>query len=151
MNNVNYIHNIIAAKNAGLILPIIMLIMFFFLAFACVGIMHYMKYTSISVTDESLIIKSIFYGKTIPLQKINTRGLRKLNLYSDWEYNVKTRANGIGLPNYFAGWMRLNNGAKALVFLTDRTSVALIPTDEYDILFSTDDYEGIKESLSKRR
>jgi hypothetical protein len=29
--------------------------------------------------------------------------------------------------------------------------VALIPTDDYDILFSTEDFNGIKEALKKRK
>jgi hypothetical protein len=109
-----------------------------------------MKNTSIIITDKNLTIKSLFYSKSIPLEKINVNGLRQLNLQNDKEYNPKIRSNGIGLPNYYVGWMKLNNGNKSLVYLTDRTNVALIPTDEYDILFSTDDFDEIKEKLNKK-
>jgi hypothetical protein len=47
------------------------------------------------------------------------------------------------------GWMKLNNGNKAWVYVTDKTNVALIPTNEYDILISTDDFTGITEALHK--
>jgi hypothetical protein len=74
-----------------------------------------MKNTPIIITNEKLTIKLLFYGKTISLDKINVNGLRQLNLHSDQEYNIKIRSNGIGLPNFYVGWMRLNNGNKSLV------------------------------------
>jgi len=150
MENINYVHNIIAPKFSGFVAPIILMVLFIALFLCCVGIVYYMKNTSIIIANESLTIESLFYGKAIPFEKINVRGLRQLNLYNDKEYDVKIRINGIGLPYYYVGWMKLNNGNKSLVYLTDRANVALIPTDEYDILFSTDDFDGIKDKLSKR-
>jgi hypothetical protein len=70
-------------------------------------------------------------------------------LNHDKDYNIKIRTNGIGLPNYHVGWMRLNNGNKALAYLTDKTNVVLIPTKDYDILISTEDFDGIKDALNE--
>jgi hypothetical protein len=150
VDNINYVHNIIAPKFNSFIVPIILMV--FSIAFfaCCIGIVYYMKNTSIIITDKYLAIKSLFYSKTIPLEKINVNGLKQLNLHNDKEYDPKIRVNGIGLPNYYVGWMKLNNGNKSLVYLSDRTNVALIPTDDYDILFSTDDFDGIKEKLNKK-
>jgi hypothetical protein len=36
-----------------------------------------------------------------------------------------------------------------LVYLTDKTNVVLIPTNEYDVLISADDFTGITEALNK--
>jgi hypothetical protein len=150
MENINYVHNIIAPKFYGYIMPIFFMILLMFLVLSCIGIIYYMKNTTIIITDKSLTIKTLFYGKTIPLDRINAAGVRNFNLLEDREYNIKIRINGIRLSNYSAGWMRLNNGNKALVYLTDKTNVALFPTDEYDILFSTDDFDRIKEILNKK-
>ena len=131
---------------------IIFLMILFIVLFICfIVLMYNMKNTSIIVTNENLTVKSLFYGQTIPLEKINVNGLQKLNLYNDQGYNIKSRSNGIGLPNYYVGWMILNNGNKAFVYLADRTNVVLIPTDEYDILISTDNFYGIEEMLNKRK
>ena len=146
MENIVYTHSIIAPKTGGFVLPAVILLL---LVFLLIGIMFSMRNTTITVTDKNLIIKSLFYGRTVPLEKINVNGLRLLNLNHDSEYNVKFRSNGIGLPGFYAGWMRLNNGNRSLVFLTDRTSVVLIPTAGYDILFSTNDFNGIKTQLNR--
>jgi hypothetical protein len=45
--------------------------------------------------------------------------------------------------------MILNNGNKALVYLTDKTNVVLIPTNDYDVLISTNDFAGIIKELNK--
>jgi hypothetical protein len=108
-----------------------------------------MKNTAISINNEYLTIKTIFYGKSIPISEINIDGVRRINLYENNEYNIKIRTNGIGLPNYHVGWMRLNNGNKALVYLTDRANVVLIPVKGYDILISLGDYNRIKDVFDK--
>ena len=47
------------------------------------------------------------------------------------------------MPGYNAGWFRLKNGSKALLALTDRSSVVYIPTTEdYSILLSVADPEA---------
>ena len=140
------VYNIIAPKLISYIAPILVMVLF---AVPLIGITYYMKNTSIIITKEFLTIKTLFYGKKIPIKKINVNELRKLNLYNSEGYNIKKRANGIRLPNYYAGWMTLNNGNKALVHITDKRNVLLIPTDEYDILFSTNDFDGIKKLLKE--
>jgi len=40
----------------------------------------------------------------------------------------KSRRMGTALPGYQAGWFRLRNGEKALLYLTDRTRAIYIPT-----------------------
>jgi hypothetical protein len=150
MENISYVHFIIAPKLNSFIVPVILIIVFIASIVCFIGIMYYMKNTSIVITDEYLKIKSFLYSRTVPLDKINVNGLRQLNLYDDQEYNIKIRTNGIAVPNYYAGWMKLNNGNKAFVHITDKTNVVLIPSDGYDILFSTDDFDGIKEMLNKR-
>jgi hypothetical protein len=47
---------------------------------------------------------------------------------------------GTGLPGYAAGWFKLRNGAKALLYVTDRSRVARIPTTEgYLVMVSVND------------
>jgi hypothetical protein len=145
----NYVHNIITPKFSGFIIPIILAFIFVFLSIACIGIIYSMKNTTINIGNGFLTVKSLFYGKSISLDEINVDGIKQLNLYNDKDYNVKIRTNGIGLPNYYTGWMKLNNGNKALVYLTARTNVVLIPTNNYDVLISFDDFDGAKAALNR--
>jgi hypothetical protein len=47
------------------------------------------------------------------------------------------RTVGTGLPGYRAGWFRLRNGEKALLYLTDTSRAVYIPTTAgYSVLLS---------------
>ena len=122
-----------------------------FVVITCIGLIFFTKKPSVNIDNGLLTIKSLFFGKTISIEDINIDGIRQLNLKNDNDYNIRIRTFGIGLPNYCVGWMRLNNGNKALVYLKDKQNVVLIPTKKYDILVSSDNYEGIKETLNKTR
>lgn len=144
------VHKIITPKFIGrtkyakLILIIVLVLIGFF-----TGIIYFSGKPSVDIGNGFFSIKSLFYGKSISIGEINVDGIKQLNLNNDRDYNIKFRTNGIGLPNYYVGWMELNNGNKALVYLTDKTNVVLIPTNDYDVLISTDDFTGITETLNK--
>ena len=147
MDSFYYVQNIITPKSNAFVIPVVILILFVVLFIGSIGIMYYMKNTKVIISNDYLTIKSIIYGRNIPFEKINVAGIKKINLLNDHDYNIKHKTNGIGFPNYYAGWMRLNNGDKAFVHLTDKTNVVLIPTEEYDILLSINDFDKIKEIL----
>jgi hypothetical protein len=50
------------------------------------------------------------------------------------------------LPQFKSGWFRLKDRERALVFITDKDSVVLIPTKDYLLLFSMD---NIDEFINK--
>jgi len=62
--------------------------------------------------------------------------IKTVNLNENREYHISLRKNGIGLPKFLSGWMKLSNGNKALVYLTDRNNVLVIPTKDYVLMFS---------------
>jgi hypothetical protein len=113
------------------------------------GIIRDMKNTAVRVDNGVMTIKALLYGKKVPIKEIDINGVRRLNLHEDKDYHVTIRTNGIGLPGYKAGWMKLKNGRKAFVHLTDNTRVVLLPTEKYDILLSIDDFEGLKAALAR--
>jgi hypothetical protein len=52
----------------------------------------------------------------------------------------KWRTMGTGLPGYQAGWFRLKNGEKALLYLSDRSRAVYVPTTAgYSLLLSPAD------------
>jgi hypothetical protein len=56
---------------------------------------------------------------------------------------------GTGLPGYRAGWFRLRNGEKALLYLTDANRAVYIPTTAgYGVLFSPVDPEAFLAALA---
>ncbi|MDR1126923.1 MAG: hypothetical protein LBL06_02220, partial [Treponema sp.] len=111
----NLIHKIITPRFIGRTkYAKLILITSFVLVGAFIGIVYSSKKPSVDIGNGVLTIKSLFYGKSIPIEEININSIRQLNLNNDKDYNIKIRTNGIGLPNYHVGWMILNNGNKAL-------------------------------------
>ena len=100
------------------------------------------RHATFTVTDDALRIHASFYGRTIPLSKIVTDGVKVIDLNIDSEYKPRTRTNGIGLPGYAEGWFRLADKEKALLFVTERSRVVYIPTtDNYSVLLSVREAE----------
>jgi hypothetical protein len=123
--------------SAPLIITIIFLVATMVLLIVLIfGLISSMKNTSLSLTDKELVIKTMFYGRSIPLENIVVDEIRAINLNEEPEYSISFRINGTGLPNAKLGWMRLKNGMKSLACVTDTENVALIPTKDYVILFS---------------
>ena len=66
------------------------------------------------------------------------------------EYKPKIRKNGIGLPGYKEGLFKLKNGEKALLYVTDSSKVAYIPTkDSYSVLLSTGQPRELFKSMNE--
>jgi hypothetical protein len=102
-----------------------------------VGIVYAMQHSSISLKDGNVVIRSFLYGRTIPIAAILTDEAGAININQNTDYAISMRTNGIGLPGFRSGWMKLKNGKKALVFLTDKENVLLLPTKDFVVLFST--------------
>lgn len=106
------------------------------------------KHTTFTLTDQGLRIGPGLYGRTIPKQNINTEGVRVIDLNLERDYQLKWKTNGAGLPGFSEGWFKLQNKEKALVFVTDRSSVVYIPTTgNYSVMLSVRDANEMVESI----
>jgi len=150
MDNILYFNTLIQPKEGigfiSILMIGIMLIIIIPLIILTFGIINSMKNTTINLSENELIIKSMFYGRKIPLENIIINGIKKINLEENTEYNISIRTNGISIPSFKSGWMRLKNGEKALTFITDKNNVVLIPTKDYLLLFSMN---NIDEFINK--
>ena len=122
---------------------------------ALIGLFVYIGYSSrhmvFAVSDDGLRISGGLYGRSIPGEQIAGDNVKVLNLNVDTEYKPKRRTNGIGLPGYQAGWFKLKNNEKALLFVTDQSRVVYVPTTEnYSVLLSVREAEEFAESLRRR-
>jgi hypothetical protein len=110
----------------------------------CVGLVAFIlsfglqgKKAVFSLTSRALVIRPGVYGRTIPREDIDIPNIRVINLDYDRNYQPRWRMNGAGLPGYSVGWFKLQNGEKALMFVTDRSNVVYIPTRKnYSVLLS---------------
>ncbi|MCL2381143.1 MAG: PH domain-containing protein [Treponema sp.] len=103
--------------------------------------------TSVTVDGDKLAIRSLLYGREVPLSSVNADGIRMIDFTEDRDYRIVLRTNGIGFLNIRIGWMRLRNGERALVFLTSRKNIVLIPTDDFLVMYNSSDVDNLLNAL----
>ena len=107
-----------------------------------------MRGARFDVSDQGLRLSGDFYGRTIPVSDLRGGAARRVDLETDSEFRPRWRTLGTGMPGYSAGWFRLRNGEKALLYLTDRTKAVYIPTRlDYSVLVSPDDPEAFLSAI----
>ena len=106
------------------------------------------RHASFTVNDQGLSISPGLYSRFIPKEDINAEGVKVINLNIETEYKPKWRTNGAGLHGFSAGWFKLQNKEKALLFVTDRSSVVYIPTNkDYSVLLSVREAEEFADLM----
>ncbi len=106
------------------------------------------RHVTCTVSPAGLRIQGDMYGRLIPLQSLLLEQATVSNLTTDKEHQAKWRTNGVGLPGYASGWFKLRNGEKGLLFVTDPTRVARIPTTEgYTVMLSVSEPAALIDAL----
>src|SRR5690349_7094179 len=87
------------------------------------GFFSYLTYACRNVTFEinssGLAIKGDLYARTIPANSVIAELAQVVNLNSTPKLAPKIRTNGTALPGYRVAWFTLQNGDKALLYVTD--------------------------------
>ncbi len=86
--------------------------------------------SSVMITGDALEFSVPVYSRSIPLDTIEPAGARVVNMRTDRDVRLGLRTNGLGSLGYSLGWFKLVGGGKALVALTDRSSVACLPLND---------------------
>jgi hypothetical protein len=103
------------------------------------------------VSPDGLRLRGDWYGRFVPREAMATDRARRVDLAHDADLRPTRRTFGTGLPGYQAGWFRLANGERALLYLTDRRKAVYVPTTEgYSLLLSPDDPESFLAALGAR-
>ncbi len=111
-----------------------------------------MQHVRFTVSNEGLRLQGDLYGRLIPLKSLKLEEAMVTNLNTDKDNQPKLRTMGTGLPGYAAGWFKLRNGEKALLFVTDRTHVARIPTTEgYTVMLSVSEPAALIDELKRQQ
>jgi hypothetical protein len=100
------------------------------------------------VSADGLRLVGDLYGRTIPARDLRGAGIRVVDLGSERELAPASRTMGTALPGYRAGWFRLRNGEKALLYVTDTHRVVYVPTRMgYAVLLSAADPDSLVAAL----
>jgi hypothetical protein len=100
------------------------------------------------IRADGLRLEGDLYGRLLPKAQLRVDLARRVDLTREEQLRPKWRRIGTALPGYQSGWVRLRNGEKALLYLTDRTRAVYIPTTAgYSVLLSPADPDGFLAQL----
>ena len=104
--------------------------------------------STFEIQPGGLKLSGDLYGRFIPRAELRVDAARRVDLVRDSTLRPTSRRLGTGLPGYQAGWFRLRNGDKALLYLTDRTRAVYVPTTAgYSLLLSPADPDAFLARL----
>lgn len=121
-----------------LLVPVILLLVgVLFLLFRTV---YGSQRAAVHLTRDTLSFHGDLYGRPLPLEAVRRDQARIISLADQPSLRPVGRRLGTGLPGYLSGWVNLQSGEKALVFLTTRDRVIYLPTTRgYSVLLSLRD------------
>ena len=129
------------------IVCLVLLIVFVALAFTAYSTQH----SRIEISEGNFNLVGDFWARSIPIQSLRLEDAAVLDLNKSPEYAPRRRTFGTGLPGYASGWFLLQNGEKALAYLTRREAVVYLPTSlGYSLLLSADRPEELIATLRSR-
>ena len=100
------------------------------------------------IRADGLRLSGDLYGRLVPTAQLRVDQARRVDFAREPELLPKWRRIGTGLPGYQAGWFRLRDGEKALLYLTDRRRAVYIPTTAgYCLLLSPLDPDAFLSQL----
>jgi hypothetical protein len=108
--------------------------------------------STFAVSPEGLRLRGDLYGRFIPAGHVRGGEARRVDFTVSPELQPRRRTMGTGMPGYQAGWFRLQNGDKALVYMTDSRRAVYVPTTEgYAVLVSPADPDAFVSAVSTLR
>ena len=104
--------------------------------------------STFTLSPAGLTIRGDLWGRTIPAAQLRGALARVVDLRAETALTPTRRTAGTGLPGYRSGWWRLENGEKALIYLTTTERVVHVPTTAgYSVLLSVTEPERFVAQL----
>lgn len=108
--------------------------------------------STFDVSAQGLRLRGDWYGRLIPASALKLDSARRVDFASEPKLTPSWRTMGTALPGYSAGWFKLRNGEKALLYLTDRSRAVYLPTTAgYSLLLSPEDPDGFLAAVRALR
>jgi len=102
------------------------------------------------VSPQGLRLRGDLYGRTIPLSQLQLDDARIVDLRLASPLTPVHRIRGTAMSGYRAGWFRLSDGTRALLYVTDPSHVVYIPTVQgYSLLLSVTNPDALLGSLRR--
>lgn len=109
------------------------------------------KTARFEVSPDGLRLRGDLYGRMVPASHLKLADARPVDVSADKQLAPVMRTAGTALPGYRSGWFRLRNGERALLYVTDQTRIAYVPTtDGYSMLLSVEDPAAFIAALHRQ-
>jgi len=103
------------------------------------------------LSDAGLDFRGDIYGGRVPWAALRVQEARVVDLSREADLRPRSRRWGTGLPGYAAGWFRLRNGERALLYVTAWSRVLYVPTSTgYVLLLSPEHPDEMLADLRHR-
>jgi hypothetical protein len=100
------------------------------------------------VSADGLRLRGDLYGRLIPASQLKGSSIARVDPSGTSDLAPVRRTMGTGMPGYRAGWFRLRNGEKALLYLTDSSRAVYVQTtDGYSVMVSPTDPDQFVAAL----
>jgi hypothetical protein len=110
--------------------------------------MHGSRNATFEVSQAGLRLRGDLYRRKVPASALRGGAARVVDLEQERALRPRGKAMGTAVPGYRAGWFRLSNGEKALLYLTDVRRAVYVPTRVgYSLLLSVDRPQDFVERL----
>lgn len=120
---------------------------------ACVALgvsLRSAQHAQFEVSPAGLRLRGDLWGRMVPGASLRLAEARVVDLRSDRDLAPSSRTAGTAMPGYRSGWFRLRNGERALLYVTDPSRVAYVPTRAgYVLLISVPDPAAFLGSLRR--
>jgi hypothetical protein len=92
--------------------------------------------TRVALSQNGLTIKASFINKCWPLAELDRSRAKVIDLQKQTDLKPKWKLWGAAMPGLSSGTFKLYNGDKAHVYITDKSKIVYIPTQNGTILLS---------------
>jgi hypothetical protein len=101
------------------------------------------------LSSEGLRLRGDVYGRLIPMSELTPAQAARVDVVRG-PFRPTWRTAGTAMPGYRAGWFKLADGSKALVYLTDPSRAVRVPTTAgYSVLLSVADADQFVDALHR--
>lgn len=102
------------------------------------------------VSPAGLRVLGGLHGRLLPFSALQLDSARVLDLHATPSLAPARRTWGVAIPGYRSGWFRLRDGERALLYVTDPSRIAYIPTRRgYALLLSVADPAALLSALRR--
>lgn len=106
--------------------------------------------TRFEISGKGLRIRGDMWGRTLTWSDLDVAKARIVSFEAEPGLKPKWKTCGTGLPGYAAGWFRLYDKSKALIFLSDKKEAVCVPTrKDFVLLLSAENNSALLKALKE--